>query len=52
MLKSRDFTEVNISKYNAINSSCYIYPNFQIGCSPICCPLYSYLQSLELSRNL
>jgi cell division protein FtsW (lipid II flippase) len=28
MFKLRDFTEVNISKCNAINSSCYINPKF------------------------
>ena len=40
-VKSCDFTEVNIFKYNAINYSCFINTKFQTGCSEICCPLYS-----------
>jgi hypothetical protein len=48
MFKPCDFTEVNISKYNAINSSCFINSKFQTDCSQICWLLYSYLQSLEL----
>ena len=44
IFKLCNFTEVNISKYNAINSSCYINSKFQTGCSQICWPLYSYLQ--------
>ena len=39
--------EVNISKYNAIDSSCYINSKFQTGCSQIFCSLYTIYEILQ-----
>ena len=46
---SRDLNEVNISKYNAINSSCVLNPTFLTDFSRICSPLYRYVEHLEHS---
>ena len=48
--KPRDFTEVNISKYNSINSSCAINLKFLIYYSLICSPLHMYAETSRTSR--